>query len=268
MLQSRKSLSRRFSAARWRVLLGAALALAAAFAMGAPVPGQGTWETTLHGRLPLTPGGTDYRAYYDTVLDVTWVADANLARTSGYDDDGRMGALNGSPIPWIVALNEARYLGADDWRPPLVADTGPTTCDVAFTGTDCGWNVDLATGELAHLFYSTLGNSGAYDTSGVLQPCYYAIPFHCLTNTGPFSNVQTVAYYWSLPPIVSGHQAPFGRNFNFGRGAQLAVHRDGEYHVWAVRDGDIAVVPVPGVGWLLGGALGLLGARYRHRRPG
>ncbi len=27
---------------------------------------------------------------YDDVLDITWLADANYAQTSGYDSDGRM----------------------------------------------------------------------------------------------------------------------------------------------------------------------------------
>ena len=33
---------------------------------------------TLNARLPATSGGTDYQAYYDDVLDITWLADANL----------------------------------------------------------------------------------------------------------------------------------------------------------------------------------------------
>ena len=30
------------------------------------------------------------RAYYDNVANLTWLADANAAKTSGYDADGRM----------------------------------------------------------------------------------------------------------------------------------------------------------------------------------
>ncbi len=32
----------------------------------------------LEGRLPTTPGGTDYQAYYDPNLDITWAADTNI----------------------------------------------------------------------------------------------------------------------------------------------------------------------------------------------
>lgn len=40
------------------------------------VSGQGTWETTLQGR-DLYGNSATFEAYYDTVLDVTWLADAN-----------------------------------------------------------------------------------------------------------------------------------------------------------------------------------------------
>ena len=33
----------------------------------------------LLGRVPLTPGSTDYQAYYDDGLDITWTRNANLA---------------------------------------------------------------------------------------------------------------------------------------------------------------------------------------------
>ena len=35
----------------------------------------------LLGRVPLTPGSTDYQAYYDDGLDITWTRNANLAAT-------------------------------------------------------------------------------------------------------------------------------------------------------------------------------------------
>lgn len=38
----------------------------------------GTWQTTLQGR-DLDGNATTFEAYYDTVLDITWLADANYA---------------------------------------------------------------------------------------------------------------------------------------------------------------------------------------------
>lgn len=49
-----------------------------------------TANAELLGRLPATPGGTDYQAYYDTEADLTWLADANYAQTSGFDSDGNL----------------------------------------------------------------------------------------------------------------------------------------------------------------------------------
>ena len=45
------------------------------------VSGQGTWETTLQGR-DLDGNAATFEAYYDTVLDITWLADANAAGTT------------------------------------------------------------------------------------------------------------------------------------------------------------------------------------------
>ena len=40
-------------------------------------------NAALVGRLPLTPGGTDYQAAYDDVLDITWLTDADLGMATG-----------------------------------------------------------------------------------------------------------------------------------------------------------------------------------------
>jgi len=45
-----------------------------------------TAQAALIGRSPLTPGGTDYPAYCDTVLDITWLADANAIAGTPFDD--------------------------------------------------------------------------------------------------------------------------------------------------------------------------------------
>src|SRR5690349_11799993 len=45
-----------------------------------PVSGQGTWESELQARDINSDGLVD--AYYDTALNLTWLADANFAKTS------------------------------------------------------------------------------------------------------------------------------------------------------------------------------------------
>lgn len=251
----------------------------------------GSVQAALLGRVPLTPGRTDYQAYYDTVLAITWVADANLAKTSGYDSAGLTGwaapdypgggiSRNDSEgkiswmeaNTWITLLNTANYLGVDDWRLPRVVDT--TGCGYNdIYGPACGYNVQTKSGdihtyevgqavysEMAHLHYVTLGNIARYDVSGHPTGCNSSPPY-CLTNTGPFSNIQP-AGYWAAQGFV----------FGFGTGGQSQNYGAANYgyyygfHAWAVRDGDIAAasaVPVPAAGWLFGSALGLFGLARR-----
>jgi hypothetical protein len=208
------------------------------------------------------------QAYYDTELDVTWLADANLAETNGFGVTGI--GLNGSMTwaranDWIAAMNTAAYLGESDWRLPFVTDTGAAGCDLAYTGTDCGWNVQTSSGatvysEMAHLFYVTLGNTGYYDTGGDPTGCA-GFPDYCLANTGPFSNLEA-SYYWT-----GTEYAPDTSNawhFHFGASSQYFDPKSNDLYAWAVRPGDIAAVPVPAAAWLFGGALALLGAARRR----
>ncbi len=200
------------------------------------------------------------QAYYDTVLDITWLADANYAWTSGYDSDGLMSLA--AAQSWIVSLNVAQHLGASDWRLPVIVDTGTPGCNFGYTGTDCGWNVDLSTGEMAHLYYSTLGNIGLYDTSGNLTGCSLSSPW-CLTNTGPFSNLRPYIYasgtLYAPDPSLAWH-------FHFDNGIQEYDYKGSEMFAWAVRPGDIGLVPVPGAVWLFGSALGVMSALRRRLR--
>jgi hypothetical protein len=221
----------------------------------------GTADAALYSRL----GG---QAYYDSALNITWLANANLADT---DDFGVSGiGFNGTMSwdtanDWIAAMNTAAYLGTSDWRLPFMTDTAASGCDLAYTGTDCGYNVQTKSGstvysEMAHLFYVTLGNTGLYDTGGNLLGCA-GFPSFCLGNAGPFSGLQA-NYYWT-----GTEYAPDTGNawyFNFGSSSQYLEPKSGELYAWAVRPGDIAAVPVPGAVWFFSGALALLGAVRRR----
>ena len=37
------------------------------------------------GRLPTIPDGTDFQAAYDTVLDITWLTDADFSGNGNWD---------------------------------------------------------------------------------------------------------------------------------------------------------------------------------------
>jgi hypothetical protein len=178
------------------------------------------------------------QAYYDTDLNITWLANANLAVTntfgvSGINANGTMDWNTAQA--WIAAMNTANYLGASNWRLPTVTDTGAPGCDFTYTGTDCGYNVDLATGEMARMFYATLADSAAYNTTGVQQPCLNASPNYCLTNKGPFSSLQPYVY-WSgtayVPPSVNAW------NFDFRYGLQGNVNKGFAAYAWAVAPDD------------------------------
>jgi len=199
------------------------------------------------------------RAYYDTLLGITWIADGNLIATRSFGVSGigtgtsGYGAVDWSTAQeWVAAMNAAGYLGVSDWRLPRVIDTdgpdadglGDDGCDLAYAGTDCGWNVDPGTGELAHLYYVTLGNPGAYDPYGVHQDwCDTGMPAPpaCLINVGPFSNFFP-NHYWTATEFAIDSTDVW--EFNARIGAQNINVKTRLSYAWAVRDGDIGDVPM------------------------
>ena len=43
-------------------------------------------------------------------------------------------------------------------------------CDYSVTGgTDCGYNIDTSTSELAYMWYNILGNTPFFDVNGIEQ---------------------------------------------------------------------------------------------------
>ena len=204
-------------------------------------------QAALIGRLPDAFGV--YQAVYDSALDITWLADANYAATSGYADDGRMkwAAAQG----WIGALNASAHLGFGDWRLPHSDGCSGYGC----TGS-----------ELGQLFYTGFGGVAGYGAP---------VPALDHPNLSLFANVQTSGTYWSgTEYLADAHWA-----FEFGpydAGRQIYYPDFYKFHAWAVRDGDVVAaaprvlseamaVPLPAAAWLFGGGIGALFVLSRNR---
>ncbi|MDH5484389.1 MAG: VPLPA-CTERM sorting domain-containing protein [Gammaproteobacteria bacterium] len=212
-----------------------------------------TFSTATNAALVERLGGL---AYYDTVADLTWLADANYARTSGYDANGHM--------TWAEANDWAAQLtvdGVGGWRlaDTVDVDNDGGTYTNLYEGVDWGYNI-TAHSELSNMFYNVLGNTAYYDTSGNIQSGYG------LSNTGPFSNLQS-AKYWSATEYVSSTNYAWSFDMNYG--SQLGGSMDYSTFAWAVQSGDvgdISAVPVPAAVWLFGsGLLGLVSLARREK---
>jgi hypothetical protein len=156
-------------------------------------------------------------AYYDTVADLTWLADANYAKTSGYDADGGMNW--GAALAWAAGL---RVGGVSGWRLPDTLQPD-VSCERQIVGASYGNNCTGS--EMGSLFYSALGNAAG-----------------SLTNTGPFSNVQSG--YWSATNYapVTGYAWLFNMvdGFQSYNGKTSSYYSTGSHYAWAVRSGDVS----------------------------
>ncbi len=228
---------------------------ACALALAVTLPAEAALVSVLGGQ-----------AVTDTDLNVTWVADANLAATNtfgltyGLDLGPNGGVTNygpsiiatsgtmtwGGALKWIDAMNAASYLGFSDWRLPTTMFPDLSCSDQAFTvsyGTGCTGS------EMGHLYYTELGGVAG---SSILTTHN--------ANYSLFSNVQYNAY-WSGTEYAANTLGAL----SFGAdGTQSANYKNLYFDVLAVRSGQVAAVPVPATAWLFTtGLLGLFGVARR-----
>lgn len=251
-----------------------------------PIIGQGTWETTLQARdLDGDPATID--AYYDTLLNITWLANANLAfsNTFGVAGIGGDGRMNWNKTnEWIAAMNTdggTGYLGFSNWRQPTLSPINGVSFNFDFSnnattdrgyalpttdGTDGGWRDGAGNpvSELGHMFSVNLGNSGiclpngsGSSTTCDPNPAWIDFPN---ANYGPFSGVQ-LSYYTGLEGVPNSQGV---WHFDYRGGDQIPVVKINKLWVWPVHPGDAISVPEPSTLALLG--IGLAGLLFVKRR--
>ncbi|PPD35744.1 MAG: hypothetical protein CTY19_01485 [Methylomonas sp.] len=170
---------------------------------------------------------------------------------------------------WVNYLNSISYAGETDWRLPNVTPVNGSSFNhnVSFNGTtDRGFNVNIlnpTASELAYLFSNELGNLSAFNISGVAQAG------SGLVNSGPFENFQNGGYWtgteFQFPTTTTDFQHAW--LFSNANGAQGTSPKDdnSRFYAIAVRDGQLATVPVPGSVWLMGSAIaGLMGLNRKR----
>jgi hypothetical protein len=187
-------------------------------------------NATLHGRLPLTPGGTDYQAAYDDVLDITWVTDGDLSGLGNWQ----------TQVDWAANLD---YLGFDDWRLPSMSVSAGLPTGTATSVIDCSiaTELDCRENELGYMYSYNLTPSGDTPPTDIYtnlggDQTVGDITFSSICDPPPHGAYPTVC--WSGTGLDSDSAWFLG--FDSGTQFNIVKEWNGAFG-WAVRDGDVLV---------------------------
>jgi uncharacterized protein (TIGR03437 family) len=153
---------------------------------------------------------------YDTVNNVSWLADADLAATNRFglpvcNASGAQPCVNPSgsmsyqaAAAWVAAMNAGNYLGHTNWQLPT---TPLTDSGCGFIGPQANsFGFNCTAGALGSLYYNALG----------LTAPNTAVPIPNDT-AGPFSNFQPYLYWSQTTTTQTG--TGYG-SFSFNSGFQ------------------------------------------------
>ncbi|HXW13035.1 MAG TPA: hypothetical protein VEN79_00870 [Terriglobia bacterium] len=169
------------------------------------VPTRSTLQVILGGRM-----------IYDPTLDVSFLANANLASTLSHDSpywvDGinQDGSMNTTTLAaFLAALNNPAnpYLGITGWTIPAV-ETMNANCTIQPTdgNPDYGYNCDGPASPLGELFYDQMGGVAGHSAP---LPGLVGIPPLEFYQPEPFDHLE-LNYYWQCgkcPPAAQDHPA-------------------------------------------------------------
>lgn len=219
---------------------------------------------------------------YDDVLDITWQQTVNLASTQTFGVTGisSNGAMSWSTAHnWISAMNSANYLGYNDWRLPTTTPVNGFYFDFELTYdglSDHGYNIIFGdngiSSEMGWMYYINLNNKALCDFFGNCpQPGWSPTPNVTftdgetgLTKSFTVNNLDGETIFWTG---VGNDDDASAWAFRFNTGNQHArvTSEDSLWYAMAVRDGDVAPVPLPSTAWVfLSGLIGLLGLNRRQ----
>ena len=202
-------------------------------------------QAALQGR-DLDPAKAGFEAYYDTELNISWLADFGAVRS--FEADGRL-SWDGAQS-WIAQLNTQSLYGFNNWRLPKVtpvngqafrygnSNNGSTDYGVAATGQ--GWG---KASEMGHLYYVTLGNKGYCTPTPAGNDA-------CTIQPG-WEQTRTSVPSPACRPLCSGLAPKLPNRSNQAwyfyayYGNQYYQTKDQQYSALAVRDGDVLSQPVP-----------------------
>jgi hypothetical protein len=112
---------------------------------------------------------------------------------------------------------------------------------------------------MGYMYYVNLGSKGYIAPDGTYPQSGFG-----LNNVSYFHDLQS-DHYWSGTEYSANPDLAWV--FYFGSGYQYNFGKGITFYAWAVRDGDVGPVPVPGAVWLLGsGLIGLLAMRKKFRK--
>ena len=223
---------------------------------------------SLQGRDVDGVAANGFEAYYDTVLNITWLADANYAQTSG--------SVSGGKLTWDAANSWAQglsYFGITGWRLPHFEPVNGVSVSARSTldgSTDAAYNIDSSSNELAYMYYTNLGllapvtPDWQFRTSyGLANGSVQVIPG---VPGGKIVNLNS-DFYWSN---VAFSQDPAKAWGLWTKGSFAGYHapdaKTYDHFAWAVHDGDPFKVDVvtstptvsePSTGWLIMAGLGM-----------
>lgn len=206
-----------------RIVLVASAALTASLVSGIA-------NAALQGR-DLDGNAASAEAYYDTVLNITWLTDANEAAADEF--------LPGSI--YANSFGEMSWWNALAWAADLSFHDGINNITYA------NWRLPSADADEFGYMYDT----------------------YLSTGNSIFFSLQNGSYYngyWTSTPISYGLN-PHAVYFNMFNGLYYGNYQAANYFAIAVSDGDIgvAVVPEAQTYALMLAGLGLVGWRARRR---